>query len=90
MGLLAWLVVGAIAGWVAGKLVPGDEGYGVIGTIIAGIVGGLVGGWLFALLTNKEDWMTGIDITTLIAAIVGAVIVVVVWQMVTGRRGRAV
>lgn len=90
MGILSWLVVGAIAGWVAGKLVPGDEGYGVIGTIIAGIVGALVGGWLFALLTNKEDWLTGIDITTLIAAIVGAVIVVVVWQMVTGRRSRAV
>jgi len=90
MGLIAWLVVGAIAGWVAGKLVPGDEGYGVIGTIIAGIVGGLLGGWLFALLTSKEDWLTGIDITTLIAAIVGAVIVVVVWQMITGRRSRAV
>lgn len=90
MGILSWLVVGAIAGWVAGKLVPGDEGYGVIGTIIAGIVGALVGGWLFALLTNKEDWLTGIDITTLIAAIVGAVLVVVVWQMLTGRRSRAV
>jgi uncharacterized membrane protein YeaQ/YmgE (transglycosylase-associated protein family) len=90
MGILSWLIVGAIAGWVAGKLVPGDEGYGVIGTIIAGIVGALVGGWLFALLTNKEDWLTGIDITTLIAAIVGAVIVVVVWQMLTGRRSRAV
>ena len=90
MGILSWLIVGAIAGWVAGKLVPGDEGYGVIGTIIAGIVGALVGGWLFALLTNKEDWLTGIDITTLIAAIVGAVLVVVVWQMLTGRRSRAV
>jgi uncharacterized membrane protein YeaQ/YmgE (transglycosylase-associated protein family) len=90
MGILSWLIVGAIAGWVAGKLVPGDEGYGVIGTIIAGIVGALVGGWLFALLTSKEDWLTGIDITTLIAAIVGAVIVVVVWQMLTGRRSRAV
>jgi len=90
MGLIAWLVVGAIAGWVAGKLVPGDEGYGVLGTIIAGIVGAFVGGWLFALLTNKEDWLTGIDLTTILAAIVGAVIVVVVWQMVTGRRSRAV
>lgn len=89
MGLIAWLIVGAIAGWVAGKLVPGDEGYGVIGTIIAGIIGGFVGGWLLALLTNKDDWMTGIDITTIIAAIVGAVIVVVVWQMVTGRRSSA-
>ncbi|HEX7172516.1 MAG TPA: GlsB/YeaQ/YmgE family stress response membrane protein [Candidatus Limnocylindria bacterium] len=90
MGIISWLIVGAIAGWVAGKLVPGDEGYGVIGTIIAGIVGALVGGWLFALLTEKDDWLTGIDITTLIAAIVGAVVVVVVWQMVTGRRSRAV
>jgi uncharacterized membrane protein YeaQ/YmgE (transglycosylase-associated protein family) len=86
MSLIAWLVVGAIAGWVAGKLVPGDEGYGVIGTIIAGVVGAMVGGWLFALLTNNEDWLTGIDIPTLLAAIVGAVIVVVVWQMITGRR----
>lgn len=90
MGLIAWLIVGAIAGWVAGKLVPGDEGYGVLGTIIAGIIGAFVGGWLFALLTDKSDWLTGIDITTIIAAIVGAVIVVVVWQMVTGRRSRAV
>ena len=90
MGLFSWLIVGAIAGWVAGKLVPGDEGYGVLGTIIAGIIGALVGGWLFALLTSKDDWLTGIDITTLLAAIVGAVIVVVVWQMLTGRRSRAV
>ena len=86
MSLIAWLVVGAIAGWVAGKLVPGDEGYGVIGTLVAGIVGAMVGGWLFALLTNNEDWLTGIDIPTLLAAIVGAVIVVVAWQMITGRR----
>jgi uncharacterized membrane protein YeaQ/YmgE (transglycosylase-associated protein family) len=90
MGLIAWLVFGALAGWIAGKLVPGDEGYGVIGTIIAGIVGAFVGGWLFALLTDNQDWLTGIDITTIIAAIVGAVIVVVVWQMLTGRRSRAV
>ena len=90
MGLFSWLIVGAIAGWVAGKLVPGDEGYGVLGTIIAGIIGAFVGGWLFALLTSKDDWLTGIDITTLLAAIVGAVIVVVVWQMLTGRRSRAV
>ena len=54
MGILGWivfgLIVGAIAGWVAGKLVPGDEGYGVLGTIIAGSIGALVGGWLFGAL----------------------------------------
>ena len=35
MSIIAWLVIGAIAGWIAGKIVPGDEGYGVLGTIIA-------------------------------------------------------
>jgi uncharacterized membrane protein YeaQ/YmgE (transglycosylase-associated protein family) len=86
MSIIAWLVVGAIAGWIAGKIVPGDEGYGVLGTIIAGVIGAMVGGWLFALLTSNEEWLTGIDIPTLLAAIVGAVIVVFGWQLITGRR----
>ncbi|MEO8245559.1 MAG: GlsB/YeaQ/YmgE family stress response membrane protein [Chloroflexota bacterium] len=86
MGLIAWLVVGAIAGWVASKVVPGDEGYGPIGGLIAGIVGAFLGGWLFSLLTNKSDWLTGIDLTTILAAIVGAIIVVFLFQMMTGRR----
>ena len=86
MSIIAWLVIGAIAGWIAGKIVPGDEGYGVLGTIVAGVIGAMVGGWLFALLTSNEDWLTGIDIPTLLAAIVGAVIVVFGWQLVTGRR----
>lgn len=85
MSIIAWIVVGAIAGWVASKLMPGDEGYGVIGGLVAGIVGALVGGWLFGLLTN-QDWTTGINIPTIIAAIVGALIVVWVWNMVAGRR----
>lgn len=90
MSIIAWLVVGAIAGWIAGKIVPGDEGYGVLGTIIAGVIGAMVGGWLFALLTSNEDWLTGIDLPTLLAAIVGAVIVVFGWQLITGRRRSAV
>lgn len=90
MGIIAWLVVGAIAGFIASKVVPGDEGYGVIGALIAGIVGAMLGGFLFSLLTNNKDWTTGINIPTLIAAIVGAIIVVFVWNMVTSRRGRAV
>jgi len=88
LSIIAWLVVGAIAGWLAGLLVPGDEGYGVIGTIIAGIVGALVGGFLLGLLTNS-DWTTGINIETIVAAVVGAVLVVVVWKSLM-RRGAAV
>jgi uncharacterized membrane protein YeaQ/YmgE (transglycosylase-associated protein family) len=88
MSIIAWLVVGAIAGWLAGLLVPGDEGYGVIGTIIAGIVGALVGGFVLGLITG-EDWTTGINIATIVAAVVGAVIVVLVWKTLM-RRGAAV
>ncbi len=87
MSIIAWIVVGAIAGWVASKVVPGDEGYGVIGGLVAGIVGALLGGYLFGLLTNQTDWTTGINIPTIIAAIVGAIIVVFVWNMVTKRGG---
>ena len=87
MGIIAWIVVGAIAGWIASKVVPGDEGYGVLGGLIAGIVGAVVGGWLFALITNNQDWTTGIDIPTIVAAIVGAIIVVFLWNMITKRGG---
>jgi uncharacterized membrane protein YeaQ/YmgE (transglycosylase-associated protein family) len=85
VSIIAWLVIGALAGWIAGMLVKGDEGYGVIGTIIAGIVGAMVGGFVLGLITG-EDWTTGINIPTLFAAVVGAVIVVLVWKMVA-RRG---
>ena len=88
MSIIAWLVVGAIAGFIASRLVPGDEGYGVIGGLIAGIVGAMLGGFVFGALTNT-DWTTGIDIPTLVAAIVGAIIVVFVWNAVTRRRGTA-
>ena len=84
MSIIAWLVVGAIAGWIAGMVVPGDEGYGWLGAIIAGIVGALVGGFVLGLITN-EDWTTGINIPTLIAAIVGAIIVVFAWKAISRR-----
>ena len=87
MSIIAWIVVGAIAGFIASRVVPGDEGYGVLGGLIAGIVGAVVGGFLFGLLTNNQDWTTGIDIPTIIAAIVGAIIVVYVWNLIAKRSG---
>jgi uncharacterized membrane protein YeaQ/YmgE (transglycosylase-associated protein family) len=86
MSIIAWIVVGAIAGYIASKVVPGDEGYGVLGGLIAGIVGAVVGGFLFGALTNT-DWTTGINIPTIIAAIVGAIIVVYAWNMFSKRSG---
>lgn len=85
MSIIAWLVVGALAGWIAGMIVKGDEGYGVIGTIIAGILGAILGGFLLGLVTG-ENYMDEFSIMTIVAAIVGAVIVVMVWRAISSRR----
>ena len=85
MTIIGWIVLGAIAGWVAGLLVKGDEGMGVIGHIVLGIVGAVLGGLVVTLLT-KEDPMDGVlDISSLLTAIVGAVVVVLVVNMLQGR-----
>jgi uncharacterized membrane protein YeaQ/YmgE (transglycosylase-associated protein family) len=76
MGIISWLVVGAIAGYLAGFLVKGDEGLGVIGHVALGIVGGLVGGFLAGLVSGGTDYTTGINIPTIVVAIIGAVILV--------------
>jgi uncharacterized membrane protein YeaQ/YmgE (transglycosylase-associated protein family) len=85
MGILSWLIVGAIAGWLAGLLVKGDEGMGVIMHIVLGIVGAIVGGFIAGLLTGGNDYITGINITTIVVATIGAVIAVVAFAALTGR-----
>lgn len=84
MSIIAWLVVGAIAGYLAGFIVKGDERYGVIGHIVLGIVGALVGGFLAGLVLGG-DYTTGINITTIVVAVIGAVIAVVAFNAITGR-----
>jgi len=90
MGIISWLVVGAIAGYLAGMLVKGDESLGVIGHIVLGIVGALVGGFLAGVLTGGKDFTTGINITTIVVATIGAVIAVVGYNAIRGnaRSGR--
>jgi uncharacterized membrane protein YeaQ/YmgE (transglycosylase-associated protein family) len=85
MGIISWIVVGAIAGWLAGYLVKGDESLGVIGKIVLGIVGAVVGGFLAGVLTGGNDYITGINITTIVVAVIGAVIAIVVWNALLGR-----
>ena len=72
MGFLAWVVVGLIAGWLAGQVMRGG-GYGVVVDIILGLVGGVVGGWIFDLL---GIWPGGGMIGSIVVAFVGAVILV--------------
>jgi uncharacterized membrane protein YeaQ/YmgE (transglycosylase-associated protein family) len=89
MGIVSWLVVGAIAGWLAGLLVRGDESLGVIGHVVLGIVGALVGGFLAGLVTGG-DYVTGINPTTIVVATIGAVVAVVGLNAIRGtsRTGR--
>jgi uncharacterized membrane protein YeaQ/YmgE (transglycosylase-associated protein family) len=84
MGIIAWLVVGAIAGYIAGYLVKGDESLGVIGHIVLGIVGALIGGFVAGLLTGG-DYISGINVTTIVVAVVGAIIAVVGYNAIRGR-----
>ncbi|HET7026971.1 MAG TPA: GlsB/YeaQ/YmgE family stress response membrane protein [Candidatus Limnocylindrales bacterium] len=85
MGIISWIIVGAIAGYIAGMLVRGDESLGVIGHIVLGIIGALVGGFIAGVLTGGNDYVTGINIPTIVVAVIGAVILVLIWSAVTGR-----
>ncbi|MGO8869078.1 MAG: GlsB/YeaQ/YmgE family stress response membrane protein [Alphaproteobacteria bacterium] len=77
-GLIAWLIIGAVAGWLAGLLVKGG-GFGLIGDIIVGIIGAFIGGWLAGLLHIN---IGGGLISSIITATAGAVILIVILRLV--------
>jgi uncharacterized membrane protein YeaQ/YmgE (transglycosylase-associated protein family) len=86
VGIIAWIVLGAIAGWITNLLTGGKEG--VIATIILGIVGAVVGGFLAGTVLKVAD-VTGINVESIVVAVIGAVIVVAVYRMFLGRRSAA-
>ena len=85
MSIIAWIILGAIAGYLAGFLVKGDEGLGVIGHIVLGIVGALVGGFLASVLFNSKPIDGAFDISSIVVATIGAIITVLVVGAITGR-----
>jgi uncharacterized membrane protein YeaQ/YmgE (transglycosylase-associated protein family) len=87
--IIAWVVLGAIAGYVAGLLVRGDERWGVVGHIVLGIIGAFVGGFLADALGFGKGAAGGGDVVnvySIVVAVIGAVIVVVLFNMLTRRR----
>lgn len=87
MGILGWIVLGLIAGALAKLIMPGNQGGGIIVTLILGIVGALLGGFIGSLIgigSIDSFW----DLGTWITAIVGALIVLFIWGLITGRKGR--
>ena len=83
MTILSWIVVGLIAGFLAGLVVKGG-GFGLIGDIIVGVVGGLLGGWISVNLLHFGD-MTGINLESILVAFVGAVILLLVLRLIRRR-----
>ena len=83
MGILSWIVVGLIAGWLAGKVMKGG-GFGLIGDIVVGVLGGLLGGWIATTFLNLGG-MTGINLGSILIAFVGAVILILVLRLIRRR-----
>lgn len=78
MGFLGFIIIGAVAGWGAGKIMQGG-GFGLLMNIVLGIVGGVIGGWVFSLLGISSD---GGLIGSLVTALVGAVLLLYVARLI--------
>ena len=77
MNVIFWLLIGAIAGWIAGNIMRGG-GFGLLGNIVVGIVGALVGGWVFGLLGIAAGGTLG----SLVTAVVGACVLLFIVNLV--------
>ena len=88
MGIIAFIILGAIAGAIAKALLPGDDPGGFIVTTLIGIVGAVLGGFLAAALFDAHPLDDFFDISTWLTAIVGSIILLLIYRVVAGRSGR--
>lgn len=86
MGIIAWIVLGFLAGLIAKRLMPGAERGGFILTTLLGIGGALLGGFLAAALGFGDPIEEFFDLSTWVAAVVGALIILFVWNAIVDRR----
>ncbi len=87
MGLIAFLLIGLIAGFIARALVPGPDPMGWIGTLVLGLIGSFVGGTLAAVLIGGT---LEVSASGLVGSIVGAIIVLLIWRAMGGERAPAI
>ena len=83
MSILTWVILGLVAGWLAGQFMKGG-GYGLIGDIVLGVIGALVGGFLSSALLGVD--VTGFNLPSVVIAVLGAVVVIAIARAFTGRR----
>lgn len=83
MGILLWIIFGALAGWIASIIMKTDSGQGTISDIIMGIIGAIVGGFIMNQL--GQSGVNGFNLYSLAVAVVGAIIVIYIGRMVRNR-----
>ncbi len=86
MGIIGWIAIGAVAGIIAKAIYPGAESFGMILTILLGIAGALLGGFAAWLVGAGDPIDEFFDISTWIASIVGAVVILVIYSALGGKR----
>ena len=84
MSIIGWIVLGGIAGWLASIITGRNDRMGCITNIVAGILGAILGGWIFSLFGGSG--VTGFNLGSLIVAVVGAVVVLAILNLIFGRR----
>lgn len=80
MNILAWILLGAVAGWIASLVADTNEEQGLIGNILVGIAGALLGGFLVSLIGGEG--ITGFNLYSLIVSIGGAILILILWKQI--------
>lgn len=83
MSIIGWIILGMLSGWIAGKIVD-NKGKGLIINLVLGVVGSVVGGWIFTMIGAMP--VTGFNLWSLFVSVVGAVVVLVIYHALFGRR----
>lgn len=90
MSILIWIIVGALAGWIASVIMRTDQQMGALGNIIVGMIGSIIGGTVFTFLTNGDfnftNGFTGLNLSSILLSILGAVILLALVRMFSGTR----
>jgi uncharacterized membrane protein YeaQ/YmgE (transglycosylase-associated protein family) len=84
VGIIAWIVLGLLAGLIAKALLPGDDPGGIIITALIGIAGALLGGFLARVLLNTKPLDSFFDLSTWVTAIIGSIVLLVLYRVVAG------
>lgn len=86
MGIISWLIFGALAGWVASMITGNNARQNWIGNIVVGIVGALIGGFLFSLLSGREFNVQTWDLGSFVVSVIGAIVLLLIVGAIQGRR----